>query len=96
MEGLPTFGGFERRIALFDSKIVQNSCELWENGRITRYPVQSILTITSATTPPGGPETEIILRSEKLFAAKTEIVIVHNGERYRLRLTRRGKLLLQK
>jgi len=57
---------------------------------------QTILTIHSATTPPGGPEAEIILRSEELFAAKTEIVIVHNGERYRLRLTRRGKLILQK
>ena len=49
-----------------------------------------------ATTPPCLPEADIILRSEELFAAKTEIVILHNGERYRLRLTRRGKLILQK
>ena len=39
---------------------------------------------------------ELIVRSEDLFSARTEIVIVHNGERYRLRLTRRGKLILQK
>ena len=45
---------------------------------------------------PSGPEFETVVRSEALFASKTEIVIVHNGERYRLRLTRRGKLILQK
>jgi len=47
-------------------------------------------------TPPAAPDAEIVLRSEELFSTKTEIVIVHNGERYRLRLTRRGKLILQK
>ncbi len=49
-----------------------------------------------ASTPPDPTDAEVVLRSEELFSTKTEIVIVHNGERYRLRLTRRGKLILQK
>ena len=50
----------------------------------------------SPTTAFGVSDAEVVLRSEDLFASKKEIVIVHNGERYRLRLTRRGKLILQK
>lgn len=44
----------------------------------------------------GVPVADIIFRIEDLFAAKTEFVIVQNGERNCLRLTRRGKLILQK
>ena len=50
----------------------------------------------SAVSASGVSDAEIVLRSEDLFVSKKEIVIVHNGERYRLRLTRRGKLILQK
>jgi len=34
--------------------------------------------------------------SESLFAGKTEVVIAHGGETYRLRLTRQNRLILTK
>ncbi len=34
--------------------------------------------------------------SENLFAGKTEVVITHGGETYRLRLTRQNRLILTK
>lgn len=36
------------------------------------------------------------IRSEELMAGAREIVILHNGETYRLRITRNGKLILTK
>jgi hemin uptake protein HemP len=36
------------------------------------------------------------LQAASLFQGKRELWIVHEGERYRLRLTRRNKLILQK
>jgi len=36
------------------------------------------------------------LDSTKLFGAEVELLIEHNGELYRLRKTRRGKLILTK
>jgi len=36
------------------------------------------------------------LRSEDLLAGQREVFIVHRGEVYRLRVTRRGKLILHK
>jgi hemin uptake protein HemP len=36
------------------------------------------------------------LRSQTLFQGKREIVIEHEGQHYRLRITRRNKLILQK
>ncbi|MCZ2342807.1 MAG: hemin uptake protein HemP [Bacteroidales bacterium] len=41
-------------------------------------------------------EAERVIRAEDLFQEKQELWIEHNGERYRLRITRRGKLILQK
>lgn len=37
-----------------------------------------------------------LLRAEDLFQGQPEIWIEHHGERYRLRITRRNKLILQK
>lgn len=37
-----------------------------------------------------------LLRSQTLFQGKREIVIEHEGQYYRLRITRRNKLILQK
>jgi hemin uptake protein HemP len=37
-----------------------------------------------------------IIVAQELFAGQREICIEHDGERYRLRITRRGKLILQK
>lgn len=56
------------------------------------------------TTPPAAPiATEKladvsceVLPSEMLFQGQREVWIEHEGERYRLRITRRGKLILQK
>jgi hemin uptake protein HemP len=39
---------------------------------------------------------EKVVRASDLFGIRREIVIEHAGERYRLRITRRGKLILQK
>ncbi len=36
------------------------------------------------------------VNSASLFAGRREIVIVHNGEDYRLRITRQQKLILTK
>lgn len=37
-----------------------------------------------------------VLSARELFAGEREICIEHEGERYVLRITRRGKLILQK
>ena len=37
-----------------------------------------------------------VVRTEELFGELREIWIEHDGERYRLRITRRNKLILQK
>jgi hemin uptake protein HemP len=41
-------------------------------------------------------ELPIIVRADELFAGKREVWIDLDGVRYRLRITRRGKLILQK
>jgi hemin uptake protein HemP len=43
-----------------------------------------------------GEEQPKIVRAEDLFEGKREVWIDLNGVRYRLRITRRGKLILQK
>jgi hemin uptake protein HemP len=45
-------------------------------------------------TPAG--EAPRVLQAEELFAGKREVWIELDGVRYRLRITRRGKLILQK
>jgi hemin uptake protein HemP len=53
----------------------------------------------SAKPPPEEPcaaEEPLILHAHQLFLGKREIWIEHAGERYRLRITRRNKLILQK
>jgi hemin uptake protein HemP len=37
-----------------------------------------------------------MIRSEELLAGKLEVLIEHDGQTYRLRLTRSGKLILHK
>ncbi len=39
---------------------------------------------------------EPVLRAIELFRGRREICIEHEGKRYRLRITRRNKLILQK
>ncbi len=47
-------------------------------------------------TPDEKGKPELVIRTEELFGDRREVWIEHNGERYRLRITRRGKLILQK
>ncbi len=42
------------------------------------------------------PAERKVLRSEELFGAAREITIRHNGQEYRLQVTRNGKLILIK
>jgi len=48
------------------------------------------------TTRPEGLAIPLILHADELFQGQREICIEHNGQRYRLRITRRNKLILQK
>jgi len=43
-----------------------------------------------------APAASRIVRAEELFGDDREIWIEHGGVRYRLRITRRNKLILQK
>jgi hemin uptake protein HemP len=45
--------------------------------------------------PPTG-ESQRVLKAEALFEGRREVWIELDGVRYRLRITRRGKLILQK
>ena len=51
---------------------------------------------TRATSDEGGVEGQHLLRSESLFCGRRQVVILHNNEQYVLRLTRQGKLILNK
>jgi hemin uptake protein HemP len=46
-------------------------------------------------SPPPSPIPER-LSSERLFDGRRELIIVHQGGEYRLRITRQGKLILTK
>jgi hemin uptake protein HemP len=55
----------------------------------------------NATTPPVSPAPAgplpLVIPSETLFAlGRREVVILHDGQAYRLRLTRQNKLILTK
>ena len=45
---------------------------------------------------PRQPEPPVVVETQKLFAGRREVLIEHDGVRYRLRITRRNKLILQK
>ncbi len=44
----------------------------------------------------GASAPDRVIQTRQLFGDGRELVIEHEGERYRLRITRRGKLILQK
>lgn len=50
---------------------------------------------SSPEAPDAAPARKVI-PAEKLFEGEREVFIELDGERYRLRITRRGKLILQK
>jgi hemin uptake protein HemP len=43
-----------------------------------------------------GDEAARVVQAAELFGEQREVWIEHDGVRYRLRITRRGKLILQK
>jgi hemin uptake protein HemP len=45
---------------------------------------------------PNDPESRRLIRSEELLGGAQEVLIEHEGQTYRLRLTRSGKLILHK
>jgi hemin uptake protein HemP len=45
---------------------------------------------------PAADESQKVLLAEELFGERREVWIELDGVRYRLRITRRGKLILQK
>jgi hemin uptake protein HemP len=46
--------------------------------------------------PGKSPELPRVINAEELFRGSREIWVEHAGVRYRLRITRRNKLILQK
>jgi hemin uptake protein HemP len=56
-------------------------------------PVPQAVPVASASE---GEKVREVVDSQTLFQGQREIWIEHEGERYRLRITRRGKLILQK
>jgi len=50
----------------------------------------------TADSAPELPSARPRLNSKLLFGTQNEIVIEHQGEEYRLRITRNGKLILTK
>jgi hemin uptake protein HemP len=49
-----------------------------------------------AAQPAIPDSSEVVIPSDRLFGECREVWIEHGGERYRLRITRRNKLILQK
>lgn len=67
-------------------------------SRSPRYEI-SMHTKGSILTIPGAPKRTTPLprlRSEALFRTSHELIIEHQGQEYRLRLTRNDKLILNK
>jgi len=52
--------------------------------------IRSLVETGQRTLPPG------IIPTDFLFQGNQEILISHNGEHYRLRITKNGKLILTK
>lgn len=46
--------------------------------------------------PSGESQPTVVVQAAQLFHGQREVCIEHEGVRYRLRITRRGKLILQK
>ena len=49
---------------------------------------------TSAFSPKGPAAEPARISSDALLGAQRELLIVHNGREYRLRITQNGKLIL--
>lgn len=49
-----------------------------------------------ASSPQAPAPVAPVIPAQQLFEGRREIIIEHEGVRYRLRITRRNKLILQK
>lgn len=58
--------------------------------------LSSPLSTDSPTAPGHKPAPPGIIPTDALFRGSQEILISHNGEHYRLRITKNGKLILTK
>lgn len=63
-----------------------------DTDMITLHPVAPSLAI-EPNQHTGAPTT---IQADRLFHGSQEILIAHNGETYRLRITKNGKLILTK
>ncbi|HXG10862.1 MAG TPA: hemin uptake protein HemP [Gemmataceae bacterium] len=51
---------------------------------------------TEPPSPPSRPAPPKVINAQELFRDSREVWIEHGGVRYRLRITRRNRLILQK
>lgn len=58
--------------------------------------MHTTLSTDSSTAPGQKPAPPGIIPTDALFQGSQEILISHNGEHYRLRITKNGKLILTK
>ena len=66
------------------------------NRTMSQPPVISVPPAVPIASAMAGEKNKDVVDSQSLFQGQREIWIEHEGERYRLRITRRGKLILQK
>ena len=60
------------------------------------YPTRKDPAATSPTAIGPSNKSNPAIDSKSLFAGHRELVILHNADRYVLRITRQGKLILNK
>ncbi|MBI5725168.1 MAG: hemin uptake protein HemP [Planctomycetes bacterium] len=63
---------------------------------MTHPPAHRNRTETYAATPHQRQSESAVLDSTRLFSGKNEVQILHDGQIYRLRVTKNGKLILNK
>ena len=66
------------------------------NNAMSDPPRPASSTSPATPDPPTTPAPGRVISSDELLRGQTEIFITHDNQLYRLRLTRNGKLLLQK
>lgn len=68
-------------------------------GRVSKVRMEDLkemAALPANATPLGVSSGQPVFSTEQLFGGASEIAIVHQGLTYRLRITRQGKLVLNK